>query len=207
MAGTAARPRRGRTRQRVWRDAPRTRRDVRTPLVAGDRTRQATTDERTAELPWWEAVLAPPSPVTDGTLDSAVDTYGTAGVHTVALPEDVSRTLLERVPVLLRANAEDVLLAGLALALDRWAPHDGGDGWVVDLEGHGRHEELLPGADLSRTVGWLTTLHPVRLAAGNQPWRESGPGEAAAGAALKRVKEQLRATPGNGAGFGLLAVT
>ncbi|MFE7812480.1 amino acid adenylation domain-containing protein [Streptomyces sp. NPDC057433] len=166
--------------------------------------RQATTDERTAELPWWEAVLESPSPVADGTLDSGVDTYGTAGVHTVTLPEDVSRTLLDRMPGLLRANAEEVLLAGLALALDRWAPHDGGDGWVVDLEGHGRHEELLPGADLSRTVGWLTTLHPVRLAAGNQPWRESGPGETAVGAALKRVKEQLRATPGNGTGFGLL---
>jgi non-ribosomal peptide synthase protein (TIGR01720 family) len=53
-------------------------------------------------------------------------------------------------------------------------------------------------------VGWFTSLYPVRLDVGDadlDPVRAGGPD---AGAVVKRVKEQLRAIPGNGAGFGLL---
>ena len=65
---------------------------------------------------------------------------------------------------------------------------------LVDLEGHGR-EELGEEVDVSRTVGWFTTLFPVRLEikAREQP-----------GAALKRIKEQLRGVPQRGIGYGLL---
>jgi non-ribosomal peptide synthase protein (TIGR01720 family) len=48
--------------------------------------------------------------------------------------------------------------------------------------------------DLARTVGWFTTLFPVRLALETQ-----GPGEA-----LKAVKEQLRTIPHGGTGYGVL---
>ncbi|MFX5918551.1 condensation domain-containing protein, partial [Acinetobacter baumannii] len=47
--------------------------------------------------------------------------------------------------------------------------------------------------DLSRSVGWFTTAYPVHL----------HPGEDA-GAAIRAVKEQLRAVPGNGLGYGVL---
>jgi non-ribosomal peptide synthase protein (TIGR01720 family) len=64
----------------------------------------------------------------------------------------------------------------------------------VDVEGHGR-EEIIEGVDLSRTVGWFTSLYPVSL-------------EAAAGARtgdlVMSIKEQLRAVPGRGIGYGLL---
>ena len=33
---------------------------------------------------------------------------------------------------------------------------------LIDLEGHGR-EEIFADVDLSRTVGWFTSLYPVRL--------------------------------------------
>ena len=33
----------------------------------------------------------------------------------------------------------------------------------IDLEGHGREEELVGGVDLSRTVGWFTSVYPVVL--------------------------------------------
>ena len=64
---------------------------------------------------------------------------------------------------------------------------------MLDLEGHGR-EELFPDVDLSRTVGWFTTLFPSFCAA--RPAR-------AAGERVRAVKESLR-RPGAGIGFGLL---
>jgi non-ribosomal peptide synthase protein (TIGR01720 family) len=65
----------------------------------------------------------------------------------------------------------------------------------VDLEGHGR-EEVLDGVDLSRTVGWFTTIFPVALTVpdGQPPWRDL----------VRSVRRQLRAVPGNGFGFGAL---
>jgi non-ribosomal peptide synthase protein (TIGR01720 family) len=66
----------------------------------------------------------------------------------------------------------------------------------IDLEGHGR-EEILDGIDLSRTVGWFTSLFPVALEVitNDEPnWRNL----------VKSVRKQLRAIPGNGFGFGVL---
>ncbi|HET6852592.1 MAG TPA: condensation domain-containing protein, partial [Pyrinomonadaceae bacterium] len=65
---------------------------------------------------------------------------------------------------------------------------------AVELEGHGR-EELGAGVDVTRTVGWFTSIYPVVLAVK----RESGYGER-----LKLVKEKLRAVPRRGVGYGLL---
>ncbi|MGH6649419.1 amino acid adenylation domain-containing protein, partial [Aquabacterium sp.] len=63
---------------------------------------------------------------------------------------------------------------------------------LIDLEGHGR-EDLFDDIDLSRTVGWFTSLFPVALDARGAP-----------GEALKRVKESLRQLPGKGLGHGVL---
>ena len=59
--------------------------------------------------------------------------------------------------------------------------------------GHGR-EELFDDVDLSRTVGWFTTLFPVCLT----------PDQDGPGAAIKSVKEQLRQVPRRGMGYGIL---
>jgi non-ribosomal peptide synthase protein (TIGR01720 family) len=82
------------------------------------------------------------------------------------------------------------LLAGLALALGRWT---GQPLSAIDVEGHGR--EALDGEDLdlSRTVGWFTSVYPVLL--------EIAP-DAAPGAVLKAVKEQLRRVPRRGLPYG-----
>ena len=58
--------------------------------------------------------------------------------------------------------------------------------------------------DLSRTVGWFTSLFPVRLDPGALDLDEALAGGAALGRALKSIKEQLRALPDNGLGYGLL---
>jgi len=45
----------------------------------------------------------------------------------------------------------------------------------IDVEGHGRHNELAPDVDLSRTVGWFTTKYPVALAVGGLSWTQVVP--------------------------------
>jgi amino acid adenylation domain-containing protein/non-ribosomal peptide synthase protein (TIGR01720 family) len=110
---------------------------------------------------------------------------------TVALDAEETRALLREVPEAYRTQINDVLLTAL---LDAFSRRTGERALLVELEGHGR-EELFDGVDLSRTVGWFTSAFPVLLEAGE--WHT--PGEA-----LKSVKEQLRATPRRGIGYGLL---
>jgi non-ribosomal peptide synthase protein (TIGR01720 family) len=109
----------------------------------------------------------------------------------VRLDEEQTRALLQEVPRSYRTQVNDSLLAALALALRRWTGHRM---HLVDLEGHGR-EDVVPGVDLSRTVGWFTALVPVLL----DLEKSSGPREA-----LLAIKEQLRAIPNRGIGYGLL---
>ncbi|MEV0505417.1 condensation domain-containing protein, partial [Streptomyces spectabilis] len=108
------------------------------------------------ELPYWEeTVTAEPLPAAEA---PATD-EGEARQVTVELTEEDTTALLRAAPTAYRTRVNDVLLAALALALARWT---GRDRVRLDLEGHGR-EDLLDGVDLSRTVGWFTTVHPVAL--------------------------------------------
>ena len=63
---------------------------------------------------------------------------------------------------------------------------------------------MVPGADLARTVGWFTTLYPVRVDLGAIDVDDALAGGADAGRALKAVKEYVRAIPDHGIGFGML---
>jgi amino acid adenylation domain-containing protein/non-ribosomal peptide synthase protein (TIGR01720 family) len=107
------------------------------------------------------------------------------------LDEDETRALLTEVPPAYGTEINDALLAALLRVLGPWT----GSPWLLlDLEGHGR-EPLSPDLDVSRTVGWFTSVFPVVL----ELPPEDGPG-----ATLKAVKERLRAVPGRGIGYGLL---
>ncbi len=110
----------------------------------------------------------------------------------LGLTQDETEALLREVPAAYRTQIDEVLLTALAGALRRWT---GERRLRVELEGHGREEEVVGGVDLSRTVGWFTSVYPVVL--------ELPEGDDA-GAALKAVKEQLRAVPGRGIGYGVL---
>lgn len=109
----------------------------------------------------------------------------------VALGEEETSALLTEVPGVYQTQINDVLLTALVLAFGQWA----GEALVfVDMEGHGR-EELFDDVDITRTIGWFTSIFPVLLDARNQ----DDPG-----AALKAIKEQLRQVPQRGIGYGLL---
>lgn len=109
----------------------------------------------------------------------------------VNLSDEETRLLIQRVPSAYRTRMNEVLLAALAQTLSEWT---GQSRVLVDVEGHGR-EEIIRGLDLSRTVGWFTTIYPALL----EPRSVSDPAQA-----LKSVKEQLRRVPNRGIGYGLL---
>jgi len=111
----------------------------------------------------------------------------------------VTSVLVGRAPAVFHCGVHEVLLAGLAAAVARWR---GGDAVLVDVESHGRHP--VAGMDLSRTVGWFTSVHPVRLDMAGIDLADVLAGGVAAGRLLKVVKEQSRAVPGDGLGHGLL---
>ncbi|MEU2235263.1 amino acid adenylation domain-containing protein [Streptomyces vietnamensis] len=166
-------------------------------------TEEAARPARAAEAGWWQQVLRPGDPrIGARALDPGRDTYGTAEHLTVTLPEEVTEQLLTRVPAAFKAEVNDVLLAAFALAWARWRGTSAGTA-LIDLEGHGREEDLVGGADLSRTVGWFTSLYPVRLDPAIADLADAFAGGPAAGAALKQIKEQLRAVPDKGMGYGL----
>ena len=140
--------------------------------------------ETLAELAFWTAAAREPLrlPVDDpGCPDDRI-------LHesvTLALEEEATAVFLRE------ARAEEILLSALGRTLAGWL----GDGVLpVELEGHGR-EDVFSGVDLSRTVGWFTTLFPVWLpvVAGASPR-----------AALEAAREALRQIPQRGLRYGVL---
>ncbi|MEU9609888.1 amino acid adenylation domain-containing protein, partial [Streptomyces sp. NPDC048057] len=115
--------------------------------------RQAAVDPArvTSELPLWQGQFNPGAePFGSRAVDPAVDTVATGRELALALPARWSAPLLTTVPAVFRAEVNDVLLTALALAVADWR---GASDVTVDLEGHGREEQVVDGADLSRTVG------------------------------------------------------
>ena len=134
------------------------------------------------------------------------DIAGTARHLTVELPAALTGALLTQVAAAFHGGINDVLLSGLVVAVADWGRRrgrPGGPAVLVDLEGHGR-EEIFADVDLSRTVGWFTSLYPVRLDPGAIDLAEAMAGGAALGRAVKSIKEQLRGLKDNGLGYGLL---
>ncbi|GAB1640211.1 amino acid adenylation domain-containing protein [Krasilnikovia sp. MM14-A1259] len=167
-------------------------------------TRHALDPARVAELPVWTQLMqrGDPLPVRRP-LDASVDVAATLLDVTETLPTDVTEALLTGVPTALGATINDVLLGALGVAVTRWRATQGGtgDAVLVALEGHGREEHLVPGADLSGTVGWFTNIFPVCLDTAGIDTTAGGP---AVAEAVTRVREHLAALPDNGMGYGLL---
>ncbi|MEU2791021.1 amino acid adenylation domain-containing protein, partial [Streptomyces sp. NPDC007100] len=170
---------------------------------------QAESAERLGELARWRELLQEPSvQLTAEPVDPGRDVGGAVREVSVTVPAGVTSALLTSVPAAFHAGIDDVLLAGLAAAVAEWQGdreqgRRSAGGFLVDVEGHGR-VPMDEGMDLSRAVGWFTAIHPVRLDAGAVDGAEVRAGGPAAGRVLKRVKEQVRAVPGDGLGYGML---
>ncbi|MEU1984151.1 amino acid adenylation domain-containing protein [Nocardia sp. NPDC019395] len=160
---------------------------------------------RVAELPYWQKVASTPDPLLGGRpFDPAVDTNATVERFEISLPADITEAVLTTTGARYHGGPNDALLSALVLALARWRGAGPDAAALVKLEGHGREETVVPGADLSRTVGWFTAVHPVRLELPGIDLDDAFAGGPAFGALVKSVKEQLLAVPDKGLGYGLL---
>jgi len=119
------------------------------------------------------------------------NTEASASTISVRLSVEETRALLQEVPAAYHTEINDALLTALVLSFRRWVDSPA---LLIDLEGHGR-EDLFDDVDLSRTVGWFTSIFPVFLKLDE---------ERDVGEALTSVKEQLRSIPRRGLGYGLL---
>ncbi|MFD0634342.1 condensation domain-containing protein [Catenulispora yoronensis] len=150
----------------------------------------ANSAEANVEAGYWRTVSGAGRPLPrdrDG-----VNTIASTRHVRLALSAEQTLRLLHTVPQAYRTQINDVLLTALGTVLTAWS---GDPAVLVDVEGHGR-EDLGADVDVSRTVGWFTSLFPVALAA--------APSDADPGIALRRTKEYLRAVPRHGLGYGLL---
>ncbi|MEH2284582.1 MAG: amino acid adenylation domain-containing protein [Nostoc sp.] len=145
------------------------------------------------ELNYWlsESSLKVTALPVDYPSDKENNTLASTDSVSLSLTEEQTRALLQDVPSAYNTQINDVLLTALVQSFAQWT---GERSLFVDLEGHGR-EDLFEDVDLSRTVGWFTTLFPVHL----QLEEVDHPGEV-----LKLVKEQLRRIPNRGIGYGVL---
>jgi len=154
-----------------------------------------------SQLDYWQTVVAAPTVVLP--LDFPDGSNRIADAQTIAseLSQSETQALLQEVPAAYHTQIDEILLTALAMAVldpDYCAIAGQLNGQEaalrVDLEGHGR-EDLFEDIDLSRTVGWFTTLFTVCLRL------DSSQG---LGDRIKSVKEQLRRVPQEGIGYGVL---
>ncbi|MFD8114168.1 amino acid adenylation domain-containing protein [Streptomyces microflavus] len=136
------------------------------------------------------------------------DTVARERTRTVSVGPEDTAALLGEIPARFHAGVNDVLLTALAVALARWRRDRGQEQTFahIELEGHGREGRFVADAagfepELSRTVGWFTTLFPVTVDPGTAPDLTA---PAYLAAALKAVKEDLSRVPGNGLSYGAL---
>ena len=139
---------------------------------------------------WREVVRGEIAPLPRDFLQGENDLASADTVLVSLDPADTESLLRGALSAEVQINA--VLLAALARALRFWT---GAGSFLVNLEGHGR-VDLFEDTDISRTVGWFTTLFPLRLTAGAAGEREDD---------LRRVKDELRGIPLQGIGYGLLS--
>ena len=126
----------------------------------------------------WKQVAAAPAALP--AVQPERDTYASAGHLSVSLDAEITRMLLGEVPAAFHAGMHDILLIAFGLAVAEFLG-TGGAPIGIDVEGHGRAEELAADVDLSRTVGWFTTKYPVSLTVGGLGWAQVIAGEAALG--------------------------
>ncbi len=142
-----------------------------------------------AELDYWRQQLADDLP--EWPRDHPGGSLAQRHARRLTLRLDRAQTerLLKQAPAAYRTQVNDLLLTALARVLCRWTE---APAVRIQLEGHGR-EAPFDELDPSRTVGWFTALFPLRLTpAGDLT------------GSIKAIKEQLRAVPGKGLGYGIL---
>ncbi|MEW9702891.1 amino acid adenylation domain-containing protein [Paenibacillus sp. SI8] len=154
-------------------------------------TAYAESKELLQEIHYWKKIEgAMVSPLYK---DFAVETstIGESETQEIALTSVQTDHLLKHVHQAYHTEMNDILLTALGLAVQEWGHMDR---IAVQLEGHGR-EEIMEDVNLSRTVGWFTSMFPVVLDLADGVDVSTG---------IKSVKEMLRQVPNKGIGYDIL---
>ncbi|TPG69307.1 amino acid adenylation domain-containing protein [Brevibacillus laterosporus] len=149
------------------------------------------------ELDYWkeiESVSIAPLPK-DG--EALQRKHGDERLLSMSLSEEETGLLLKETHQAYRTEINDILLTALALSVQQWT---GQEQVLINLEGHGR-EEILSGVDITRTVGWFTSIYPVLLDLRTSDQVQTKPN--LLGYRIKRVKDGLRRIPNKGIGYGI----
>ncbi|BBB56342.1 non-ribosomal peptide synthetase [Candidatus Megaera polyxenophila] len=142
------------------------------------------------EIPYWQELEKNIQPIET---DFNLGAYLEINSHNVeiSLNKDKTLALLQKVHKAYRTEISDILLTALVLG---FGDLTGNYTLNIAFEGHGR-EEIIEGIDLSRTIGWFTTIFPVVLVVDNPNDLER---------AIKIIKENIRTIPNKGIGYGII---
>lgn len=148
----------------------------------------ATDSELLASEDYWTR-LQPLDPIPTDL--SGENTVASSQNVALSLSQENTEKLLRQCSKAYNTEINDLLLTGFAQAMQNWT---GSNVTGLMMEGHGR-EDLFADVDHTRTVGWFTTTYPLQLTL---------PESDSTADAIKSIKEQLRALPGKGLGYGVL---
>ncbi|GGF97707.1 hypothetical protein GCM10007304_09530 [Rhodococcoides trifolii] len=160
-----------------------------------------------AQQPMWRRIVEGGDPALGSRhLDPARDLAVATKHLELALDDRATDALVRRGPAVFHGHAHDALVAALAMAVTVWRRRRGVEAptTAIRMEGHGREDSVLPGADTSRTVGWFTTVYPMRVDLTDIDIDSAMDGAPAAGAAIRAAKEAVAEIPDGGIGYGIL---
>lgn len=160
----------------------------------------AQTKELASEMSYWDGLASLASSLGQRSslpvdYPDGDNTYGLVDQLSHFLSESITDALVRKAPARFAISVQAILLSALVKTMAHWT---GTHALWIETEGHGREEipgTALGGADLSRTMGWFTSIYPLYL----EIDPKAGSAESAA-----QVEQQIRKIPHRGVGFGVL---
>lgn len=123
--------------------------------------------------------------------EAGVNEESRSGEVRVEMGEEETREMIEGVVKRMKVKVSEALMGSLMEGMWR---SEGRREVIVEVEGHGREEEIGEGIDVTRTVGWFTSIYPVKM--------ERKEGERVK-EVVERVKEEMRKVRRGGIGWGI----
>ncbi|SDX35692.1 non-ribosomal peptide synthase domain TIGR01720/amino acid adenylation domain-containing protein [Marininema mesophilum] len=142
------------------------------------------------ELHYWMEQTSASAALIPVDKEEGPNTEGSAQRISLTMSAEETHHLVYDIHSSFRTRIDDILLAALSATLGEWTGKT-----LVDLEGHGR-EKLLEEHDVSRTIGWFTSVFPLILGDADEKEELSR--------VIQRVKERYRIIPKGGIGYELL---
>ena len=149
-----------------------------------------TSNKTTEQTQYWQSLLV------HGQASSIKYPFESRGTHAdeqhcaIQLDAEYTARLVNQAQQAYNTKITELLLSALSIALKDWS---GDEKFIIDLERHGR-ETTLCEQDTSQTIGWFTSLFPFGLDVA----------DCRVGEVIKKVKQNYRAIPDNGVGYGVL---